>query len=118
MKFYQGESQRLDQRKESRAVEKGLVIQQLVSEGVGIELPQYPRRSYCLHIYFYKLPQVAGSLYLHANNVEYECLNIPASRYFIIGEVHTKIVLEFINNKSDEFTAELQCMDGVNKYTL
>lgn len=66
-----------------------------------IELPKYTNRSHCLHIYFYKLPAVGGSLYIKANSIEYECLNISRNRYFIIGEVNTQISLEFINNKSD-----------------
>lgn len=115
--FYKRETKRLDSRKESRHNEKTAILQKLSSEA-QIELPHYAHKTYTLHIYFYKLPPVSGSLYILANNIEYECLNASAGRYFIIGDVSTEISLQFINNKSDEYSCKLECMQGVNRYMV
>lgn len=66
--FYRRETERLDKKKENRYVEKNLILQKLSNE-TPIQLPKYPHRTYCLHIYFYRLPTVPGSLYIRTNGI-------------------------------------------------
>ena len=83
-----------------------------------LELPKYRSKSYCLHLYFYRLPPVAGSLYIKTNSIEYECLNFEQNRYVVIGNISTEVNLEFINNKSNEYSCRLKCIEGVNRFSV
>ena len=116
--FYKSETNKIDRRKENRVPEKALILEKLNQTIKGIELPQYQSKEYSLHLYFYQFPNVPGSLYIKANGIEYECRNYTRNRYVVIDSVRTDILIEFVNNKSDEFTAKLVCMQGVGRYEL
>lgn len=66
--FYKRETQQMDIRKESRQIEKQFVLRNLQST-MPLAITPYPSKAYCLHIYFYHLPTVPGSLYIKTNGI-------------------------------------------------
>ena len=82
--FYKTETNKMERRKETKIIEKNALLHRLNNE-VQIELPVYPPRTYCFHIYFYQVLPPSGSLTIKANQSEYECLDYTTRRYFIIG---------------------------------
>lgn len=114
--FYRRETAKIDRRKSSREIEKKSVLRK-VNRQVEVELPVYESRKYCLHICFRRLPNIGGSLTLRCNDVDYECLNHEKSRYFIIGEVGSRVTLLFLDLKSNEYSCELLFDQGVNEFT-
>lgn len=65
----------MDLKKNSRRFQNNIVLQKLVENtGAVLEIPSYPNKKYVFHIYFYELPKISGSLYLKADDVEYQCI--------------------------------------------
>ena len=116
VEFYKRETAKIDRRKGGKEIEKKSVLRK-VNKQVEVELPLYENKKYCLHICFRRLPSVGGSLTLRSNEVDYECLNHEKSRYFIIGEVSSRVTLLFLDLKSNEFSCELVFNQGVNEHT-
>jgi hypothetical protein len=114
--FYKRETAKIDKRKTSKEIEKKSVMRK-VNKQVEIDLPTYECKKYCLHIYFRRLPNVGGSLTIRSNEIGYECLNHEKNRYFIIGEVSSRVNLIFLDLKSNEYSCQLEFNQGINEFT-